>query len=100
MGNPEPDLSIEPVNKDDSIVQILLSNGADINLCDDYGASPLYKACEHGYDSIAQILLSKGADINLCLKNGASPLHIACKNKFESMVQLLVSKGADINAIT
>ncbi|XP_052678162.1 ankyrin repeat and KH domain-containing protein mask-like [Crassostrea angulata] len=78
-------------------VQLLLSNGADINLCREDGASPLYIACLKGHDRTVKLLLSNGADINLCEENGASPLYIACFNGYDSTVQLLLSNGADIN---
>lgn len=74
---------------------------AQRSIYDDYGASPLFKACEHGYDSIAKKNLSKGADVNLCLKNGASPLHIASKtNLIASYNCYVLCKGADIIAST
>ncbi|XP_052704712.1 uncharacterized protein LOC128180618 [Crassostrea angulata] len=90
-------LNIACVNGHDSTVELLLSKGADINLCMEDKASPLSIACQNGHDSIVQLLLSKGADIDLCKENGASPLYIACKNGHDSIVQLLLSKGADID---
>nr|XP_034330481.1 uncharacterized protein LOC105323896 [Crassostrea gigas] len=44
----------------DKTVQLLLSNGADINLCNKNGATPLYIACQNGHDSTIQLLLSNG----------------------------------------
>lgn len=79
-------------------IDLLLSNRADIDLCKENGASPLYIACQEGCDSIVQFLLSKGADINKCTKNGTSPLIIACQEGHESIVQTLVSDGANINS--
>ncbi|XP_052704012.1 uncharacterized protein LOC128180166 [Crassostrea angulata] len=81
----------------DKTVRLLLIKGAEINLCNENGASPLLIACQNGHDSTVQLLLSKGAAINLCLKDGASPLFIACQNGHDRIVQLLLSKGADIN---
>nr|XP_034319162.1 ankyrin repeat and KH domain-containing protein mask-like [Crassostrea gigas] len=78
----------------DSIVQLLLENGADINLCTKDGVSPLYIACQNGYESTVQLLLKYGADIDLCPNNGASPLIIACQNGHGSTVQLLLENGA------
>lgn len=49
----------------DRTVQLLLNNGADINLCRKTGASPLYTVCEKGHESIGQFLLNNGADIDL-----------------------------------
>ncbi|XP_061193926.1 uncharacterized protein LOC133202172 [Saccostrea echinata] len=75
----------------------LLNNGADINHCNNDGASPLYIACENGHGTTVQLLLNKGADINLCNNNGASPLYMACQNGHDSTVQLLLNSGAEIN---
>lgn len=55
------------------IVQLLLENGADINLCMDDRRSPLYIACIEGLDKIGNRLLRHGADIHFCLKNGEIP---------------------------
>eukprot|EP00105_Crassostrea_gigas_P035545 XP_019919693.1 PREDICTED: ankyrin repeat and SOCS box protein 3-like [Crassostrea gigas] len=94
---PSP-LHIACQNGHDSTVQLLLSKGADINLCMEYGASPLYMACQNGHNSTVQLLLNKGADINLCMEDGASPLFIACQKGHDSTVQLLLDHGADINS--
>eukprot|EP00105_Crassostrea_gigas_P044629 XP_019928777.1 PREDICTED: ankyrin-1-like [Crassostrea gigas] len=79
------------------MIQLLLSNGACINLCKENGASPLYIACQSGNDDIVQLLLSNGADTDLCMKDGASPLHIACQEENDIIVQTLLSNGANIN---
>lgn len=78
-------------------VQLLLDNEADVNLCMEIGASPLYEACQEGKIEIVELLLAKKADINLCIENGISPLSIACQKKHENIVQLLLVHGADIN---
>eukprot|EP00105_Crassostrea_gigas_P037644 XP_019921792.1 PREDICTED: uncharacterized protein LOC109618466 [Crassostrea gigas] len=65
----------------DNTVQLLLSNGADINLCKENGASPLSIACLVGHNSTVQLLLSNGADINLCAEYGTSPLYIAWRTE-------------------
>lgn len=79
-------------------VQILLSNGADINLCTESGVSPLYIACYNGHKSTKRLLLSNAAEIDLCDDNGANPFHIACQNGHDIIAQLLLSKGANINS--
>ncbi|XP_062593543.1 ankyrin-1-like [Saccostrea cucullata] len=95
--NRDSPLSMACYRGRDSTVQLLLNNGADINLCEKNGASPLHVACHDGHDSTVQLLLNNGADINLCEKNGASPLYIACQNGHDITVQLLLNNGADIN---
>lgn len=43
----------------ETIVQILLYNGADINFCTINGVSPLHAACERGHTTVVLLLLSK-----------------------------------------
>jgi ankyrin repeat protein len=59
------------------VVKCLLTYGADINLCDYRGQSPLFVASHHEHYDVVKFLLSSGADINLCDGNGQSPLSIA-----------------------
>lgn len=89
----------ESETKRNETVQLLLRNGANINLCDKDETSPLYVACQEGHYSTVQLLLSNGADINVRDNDGSSPLSIACHEGFTSTVQLLMSKGATINLL-
>ncbi|XP_062609781.1 uncharacterized protein LOC134271592 [Saccostrea cucullata] len=75
----------------------LVDSGANVNLCNNNGFSPLHVACYIGYDSTVQLLLNNGADINLCDIVGDSPLNVACHIGHESTVQLLLNNSADIN---
>ena len=59
-----------------STAELLLKNGAEVNLCTKGGFSPLYIACQDGHDNIAQLLLNNGADSSTCNKGGDRPLHI------------------------
>ncbi|WP_415805557.1 ankyrin repeat domain-containing protein [Bordetella muralis] len=43
------------------IVQALVQAGADVNLPDGPGVTPLAHARQHGYDDIARILMDAGA---------------------------------------
>jgi ankyrin repeat protein len=47
------------------VVKCLLSSGADINLCDEVGHSPLFIASCKGECDVVKCLLKSGADINL-----------------------------------
>jgi ankyrin repeat protein len=47
------------------VVKCLLSSGADINLLDELGRSPLFAASCKGECDVVKCLLSSGADINL-----------------------------------
>lgn len=80
-----------------SVVQLLLQNSADINLCSDDGTSPLSIACYNNHLDIVELLLKKGANVNLRSKNGTSPLFIASNKGHSKIVKLLLDYDADVN---
>lgn len=88
---------LHSTNEHNSVVQLLLSKGANINLCMKDGTSPVHTACEHKCENIVQLLLRNGAIINFCKRNGASPLHTACQHGYFFIVELLLVNEADIN---
>lgn len=76
--------------ENESIVQPLLLNGANLNLCRNDGTSCLHEACKNGYYGIVKLLLKSWATVNLCDKNEASPLALACKEGHESNFDLTI----------
>ena len=58
-------LRIACENEHESIVNFLLNNCANVNLCDEKGFSLLYVACHDGHESIVQILLKKCVEVNV-----------------------------------
>jgi ankyrin repeat protein len=56
-------------------VRRLLSDGADIEAKDNYGATALYWASENGHVQVAKTLLDHGADIEAEDTHGNTPLH-------------------------
>ena len=78
----------------DHVVKYLLSSGADINLRDDDGQSPLFVASQKGHCDVVKCLLSAGAYINLRNENGQSPLFVASSSGYYDIVILLTAHGA------
>ena len=54
---------------------VLLRNGADVNIKNETGLTPLIVACQNGNYKLSLILLQYGADVNLCSSDGNTALH-------------------------
>jgi len=78
-----------------SIVEILLSAGADPNAVDKMNVFPLYLACKAGNTDIAKLLLTHGASPNM-KANDKYPLHAACRGWHYDLVKLLLQYNVDV----
>ncbi|ORX45812.1 ankyrin [Piromyces finnis] len=81
------------------IAQHLLSYGADINIKDFYGMSPLSHACQSGNYNLVEFLLNQGADINIKDNNGLSSLIYSITNDNDKVSRLLIERGIYIHDI-
>ncbi|MCP4370086.1 MAG: hypothetical protein GY797_18520 [Deltaproteobacteria bacterium] len=83
----------------DDITEILklLKSGADVNLINENGYSPLYMASMDGHAEIVKLLLEAGADVNKASTNGITPLYSASVAGTIKVVRLLLEAGADVN---
>ncbi|MHC4538179.1 MAG: ankyrin repeat domain-containing protein [Planctomycetota bacterium] len=81
-------------------VKVLVSEGADVNVRNDEGLTPLHCAAREGHKEIVELLLAHGADVNI---GGAdynrTATEFAMRSNHTDIVQLLVSKGADISPL-
>jgi ankyrin repeat protein len=83
---------------DEDMVELLLTNKADINMKDGQGETPLQWAVEMNREEMTHLLLAKGAHVNAASKEGTTALHWATQNCRSNLVELLLSKGADVDA--
>ncbi len=83
-------------------VDLLIAEGADVNLTDLEGNTCLHLAAIAGQTTIAEMLISRTENINARNDRGYTPLHCAILNTYAShrdpLVMLLIAKGADVNA--
>lgn len=72
-----------------------LSMGADINIRDAAGNTPLIVAVQQGHMVIAKFLVSMGANLDAVNQKGNSALHYAFTYGFEELGQFLIDQGAN-----
>lgn len=85
------------------LVELLITDGANINVEDENGWTPLRHATRKYRNvndvEIIKILIENGADVNAKNdKDGWTPLIWAAKEGDYDLVKLLIAKGADVNA--
>ncbi|XP_022777644.1 ankyrin-1-like [Stylophora pistillata] len=76
---------------------ILLRHGADVNIQDVDGWTPLECGVSSGFLSISQLLVDCGCDINLRNKYGKTSLYLAVKLEHKHLVKCLLESNADVN---
>jgi ankyrin repeat protein len=86
------------LNRNRSLVQLLLEYGANPNQTDneDNPPPPLWWAAYHKDLGTAQLLIEKGANVNGVA--GRIPLMEAARHGDMEMVRLLIDKGAQVNS--
>ncbi|XP_035032939.1 CARD- and ANK-domain containing inflammasome adapter protein [Hippoglossus stenolepis] len=78
-------------------VTALIDSGADVNMCDTQGYTPLLLAAELGHPEVFRVLLAKQAKIDAALCDCSSALHLAVHSGSVPIVQTLLEKGLDPN---
>jgi ankyrin repeat protein len=108
---PDGTLPIFHAIYDSKIMELLLKNGANPNVTNSKGESPLYKSCESDYHNIPAIivaLLNHGANPNFTVQSSTeneTPFTVFARRHTEfafdkralELTQLFVTKGAKIN---
>lgn len=63
--------------RDCRLLRFVIEAGADVNMADSFGLTPLHYAAMHGHSTMINILLTYGADPNVQDNVGWTPLHFA-----------------------
>lgn len=93
----EPELTMAVRQKNVQKVQLLISNGANVNETDE-GAeqTPLMRAVQVQDSALVQILLAHGAVVNAQDDFGKTALMFAAEKDNTEIVRMLLRKGADV----
>ncbi|XP_011505281.1 PREDICTED: ankyrin-1-like [Ceratosolen solmsi marchali] len=84
--------------KSEEIISALLTKGADVDMKQIDGKTPLHIAASTRYTTNRLVTLLKvECDIDCQDKRGKTALHMACLNRNADNVQNLLNHGADIN---
>ncbi len=79
-----------------SIVRLLVSGGAAMNLPDNKGRTPLHVAAEIGADSIGEFLIVNGAALHAKNNDGYTPMMVAVSRGHFIFTHLCLYFGTDI----
>ena len=95
-------LGLAAARNDKEMVKFLVEKGADINLEDGYGYTPLMKAIDYYNVGLAKNIIDLKPDLNaVCSATGDTPLtYLVNANKYGGGADLcyyMIKNGADIN---
>ena len=76
-----------------SVLRLLLEHGADINVRNHRGRTPLYLASSSGMQDVVRLLLEQGADVDAKSNDGITPVQEAAKRGHTEVVKLLREYG-------
>ena len=74
---------------------LLLDRGADIDVKNNNGDTPIHEAAVNGNTDIVKLLLERGAAIDVKTDFGNTPIHLAAVNGKTDTVKFLLSARAD-----
>lgn len=80
------------------VAELLIDNGAYVNVADYLGYTPLHYAARHGSVEIFKLLIDNGANVHARDEYGMTPFHYAAGFGPVENIALLIEKGADLNA--
>lgn len=83
--------------KDIEVAELLLQNGADVDMRDKDGKTALHHASVKGMEEMVELLLQYQAHVNLGDNFGWVPLHLAINVMKVEVLKVLLEHGADVN---
>lgn len=76
---------------------LLLRQGADVNLANRYGETPLMDAVRGEEEDLCKLFLQHGAEVNTReVRHGLTPLTIAVEKRNMTICEILLDSGAEV----
>lgn len=82
------------------VINELIKVGANVNILDLEGETPLFDCARKAKVEIAKILIINYAKVNLTNNKGETPFHLASSKGDKTFIQLLVENNALANVLT
>ena len=82
-------------NRDGTWTRFLLQKGADPNLSNRDGETPMIAAARLGFEDAVDWLLAEGAKVDATNRMGETALIVAVQQRHTPIVRTLLAKGAD-----
>ena len=77
--------------------RILLQYGADANIQNAIGLTPLHQSARQGNFSVSKLLIESESKVNMRDNGDKTPLNLVIQNLHEHVVKLLLESNADVN---
>lgn len=82
------------------IIQLLISNGSDVNALDNLFRTPVFHAAMSGNkQALSKLLQFEDCSVNICDHEEKTPLHAAVGNQQSQAIMILLYNDVDINAM-
>ena len=81
-------------------VEALLTWGAEVNIQNHAGGTPLHLACQEGQKLCVLTLLKAGASLNLPTYGGCLPIHTAAGRNCVEVVDALLERGCSPDMVS
>ena len=78
----------------DMVRSLLSGPGAEVNVTDERGSTPLLEAARYGHEDITRVLIAAGANVKAKDKDGKTALMLAVQGDHEEVVRVLKQAGA------